>query len=263
MDFHPDSGLERKRILITGAARGIGHSIAQVLVDAGARVVINDLSQETAKTASDVIGALGAVGGDVSSEAGVKSIVDSAVEQLGGLDAVINNAGITEPVVRTTRQRLEDWQKVIDVNLRGVFLMSQEAARQMKEGGAIVNLASVAGLGAMSASNAYGVSKAGVVMMTKTMACDLARFGIRVNAVAPGIIQAPMAEGLFGETKMGMKPFVQRIPMGRLGKPEEIGYAVQFLLSDRASYITGVTLPVDGGWMAFAGAGHASFDGQK
>lgn len=261
MSDYPDSGLAGQRVVVTGAARGIGNAIARVLTRAGARVVINDLSADALEDARQAIGAAGAVPGDVSDEAGAAAILDGAIEQLGGLDALVNNAGVSDPIARTTKQSVENWQKVIDVNLRGVFLMSREAARRMGQGGKIVNLASVAGLGAMSASNAYGVSKAGVVMMTRTMACDLARFGIRVNAVAPGIIAAPMAEGIFAETRTGMDAFVRRTPMGRLGQPEEIAHAIQFLLSDMSRYITGVTLPVDGGWSAFAGAGDASVVG--
>lgn len=254
----PSVSLERRRIVVTGAGRGIGRAIAEVLVSAGARVIVNDLDESLALDAAREIGAVTGLGADVSDPAQGPALLDRSAEALGGLDGLVNNAGIMEEIRGTRRQTVEDWQRVLDVNLRSVFLMSQAASTRLSGGGAIVSTASVAGLRAMPASNAYSVSKAGIVMMTQSMACDLARFGIRVNAVAPGVIEAPMARGMLDQVKFDMSAYERRTPMGRLGRPNEIGHAVLFLLSDLASYITGVTLPVDGGWTAFGGAGNAS-----
>ena len=254
----PTLDLTGRRILVTGAAGGIGLETARILIAAGAKVVLNDISDESLAAASKEVDAAGALTGNVADEESVKSLIKETLGILGGLDGVVNNAGVFEPIKGTKRQSLDDWRRVIDVNLQSVFLMSREAAHHMQPGSSFVNMASVAGLGGFGASNGYGVSKAGIIMMTKTMACDFARYGIRVNAVAPGVIQAPMAEAIFDKASMGSDIFTRRIPMGRLGKPGEIGNAVLFLLSDLASYITGVTLPVDGGWTAFGGAGDAS-----
>tara|TARA_R100000005_G_C5003919_1_gene212744 strand:+ start:6702 stop:7496 length:795 start_codon:yes stop_codon:yes gene_type:complete len=258
MDKSSGITLAGRRILVTGAGGGIGLAIAEKLVGAGAQVILNDISAAPLRDAKERIGAAGALVGDVSDESSVKKMFAEMNEMLGGIDGLVNNAGIADPLRGTKRQTLADWRRVMDVNVQGCFLMLREAASYMPPGSAIVNIASVVGLGGFAASNGYGVSKAAIVMMTKTTATDFARFGIRVNAVAPGVIEAPMASEILGGGSLGTDPYVRRIPMGRLGKPEEIGNAVQFLLSGMAEYITGVTLPVDGGWMAFGGAGDAS-----
>lgn len=258
MSMSSTADLTGRRILVTGAGGGIGLSIAKKLSDVGANVVINDVSAETLEEAGKKIGAVGTLAANISEETSVKALMKETASILGGIDGVVNNAGVADPVRGTKRQTLEDWRRVIDVNVQGCFLMSREMTSYMKPGASMVNIASVAGLGGFAASNAYGVSKAAIVMMTKTLACDFARYGVRVNAVAPGVIEAPMAADILEGGTLGADPYLRRIPMGRLGKPEEIGNAALFLLSDMASYITGVTLPVDGGWMAFGGAGDAS-----
>ena len=248
--------LSGKRMIVTGAAGGIGKAIARALVNAGATVALTDIDAKALDAARAETGAAFAVQGDISDEAATKRIFATVIGELGGLDGLVNNAGLPEQPGGTARQTLADWRKVIDVNLQGTFLAAREAARHMRGGGAIVNIASIAGLCAFTASNSYSVSKAGVVMLTKTLALDLARFGIRVNAVAPGVIDAPMArEILSGD---GRKRILQRIPAGRLGREDDVAHATRFLLSDEAAYITGVTLPVDGGWSAFGGAGNAN-----
>ena len=249
--------LTGRRVLVTGAAGGIGLSIAASLVKSGARVVINDVVEDRLAQANLENDFTGAVAGDVSEEGAVKDLLREAADLLGGLDGLVNNAGIAEPIKGTMRQSTDDWRRVIEINLQSVFLMSREAAKRMQEGGSIVNIASVAGMVGLPASNAYGVSKAGVIMMTRTMACDLSRFGIRVNAIAPGFIQAPMANVMTDQVPYDTGAIVRRIPLGRPGTAQEVANTAVFLLSGLASFITGVVLPVDGGWSAFGGVGDA------
>lgn len=242
---------------VTGAGRGIGLAIAEVLRDAGARVIVNDRRQEDAELAAAKIGADSlAIGGDVADEDDCTAMLSRGVDLAGGLHILVNNAGVAAPVRRTTQQLLTEWQKVIDVNVRGTFLMSRAAANVFSaaRSGCIVNIASVAGLGAIPASNDYSVSKAAIAMMTKTMAADLGRFGIRVNCVAPGFCDAPMLHELLNGDTNAAEASRRRIPLGRFGLPTEIGHAVAFLCSDLARYMTGSVVPVDGGWLANGGA---------
>lgn len=250
--------LAGRRVLITGAARGIGRATAELLVASGAKVIVNDLQEEDASIAAQEIGAVAGFGADVSDEQQANQLLGRAEEALGGLDGLVNNAGQLEQAAGVKRQSLANWQRVMDVNLQSVFLLSKGAASVMPSGGAIVNIASVAGLRAMPAANAYSVSKAGVVMMTQTMACELVRYGLRVNVIAPGFVETKMVQDFEDQGKFDVSAFARRTPMGRLAKPEEIANAVVFLLSDQASYITGAVLPVDGGWTAFGGMGDAA-----
>lgn len=249
--------LSQKVALVTGGANGIGRAICIRLAACGARVAVCDLSSGDAeRTAGEIGEGARAFALDVGQEASCAICVDAVAETMGEIDILVNNAGIAEPVVGTLRQTPEDWQRVMDVNLRGVFLMSQRVARRMVAAGrpgAIVNLSSITGLMAHRASNGYGVSKAGVVMMTKTMAADFARRGIRVNAIAPGVIRTTLSKDLVEGGKVAREAFLSRIPMGDFGDPDDIARVAAFLASDWASYITGATLPVDGGWCAFGG----------
>jgi NAD(P)-dependent dehydrogenase (short-subunit alcohol dehydrogenase family) len=250
--------LSGRTALVTGAARGIGFGIAEMLARAGARVAVNDISLDDATSAAARIGPSAlAIAGDVSSETDADAIIAAANAQ-GDLDILVNNAGVSEPLAGIRRQQVEDWQRVIDVNLRGTYLMCRALARaRTGRPGAIVNIASVAGLAGFPASHGYGVSKAAIVMLTKTLACEFARYHVRVNAVAPGVIDAPMLAEI-SSTPASHAALLQRVPMGRLGGTHEIGATVAFLCSDAASYITGAIVPVDGGWLAWGGAGAAS-----
>ena len=252
--------LSGRTALVTGAGGGIGLGIAAALASVGARVAINDINAAAATNAAAQVGS-GAfpVGGDVTNEAEVKAMVAAAEDTAGQVDILVNNAGIAEPMGSIRSQRVEDWQRVIDVNLRGAYLMSQAAARVMipRRGGAIVNIVSIAGIAPFPSSHAYGVSKAGLVMLTQTLAIELARHHIRVNAVAPGVIDAPMLGEMNGDAER-MPRILARVPLGRLGAPADIGRAVCFLASEAADYVTGAVLPVDGGWLAYGGVGPAS-----
>jgi len=258
----PNLNLSGKVALVSGASRGIGWAITQTLVNCGALVVACDLDldadnlQWAAKQKNYFPVLL-----DVTKEVSCDHAVEIALQHWGRLDILINNAGIFENLRGTHNQELEEWQSVMDVNLRGAFLMARAASRVMRvdpKGGVIINIASVAGMTGFRASNAYGVSKAALIMLTKTLATDLASKGVRVNAVAPGFIHSPMTNNLEQDLHVPEGTFRRRIPMGYLGQAQDVAHAVAFLASDLANYITGVVLPVDGGWQAFGGPGDAS-----
>jgi NAD(P)-dependent dehydrogenase (short-subunit alcohol dehydrogenase family) len=258
----PKLNLAGKVALVSGASRGIGWAITQTLVHSRVRVVACDLDLD----AENLKWALQhesyfPVLLDVTQEASCEAAVQMALEHWGRLDILVNNAGVFENLKSTHNQELQDWQSVMDVNLRGAFLMARAACRVMRvdgNGGVIINIASVAGMSGFRASNAYGVSKAALIMLTQTLATDLASRGIRVNAVAPGFIHSPMTDTLEQDLKVPEGTFRRRIPMGYLGEVQDVANAVAFLASDLASYITGTVLPVDGGWQAFGGPGDAS-----
>jgi 3-oxoacyl-(acyl-carrier-protein) reductase len=235
--------------LITGAGRGLGAAIAQRLGSEGAALVLNDI--EGSSSIQELSGRLeregiraGVALGDVSNPSDVKRVVKFGVERFGTIDILVNNAGITRDalLLKTTE---EQWDQVIAVNLKGSFLMGQEVARVMseKKRGRIVNLASVAWLGNMGQTN-YAASKAGVVGMTRTWALELARYGITVNAIAPGLIETEMTQAIPEEIRA---KFLAKIPHRRMGKPEEIAALVAYLASQEAAYMTGQCLQFDGG----------------
>lgn len=250
--------LSGRTALVTGGANGIGFAIASQLAASGARVAINDIDPGAADDAARQIGGGAfAAAGDVSDPERVDQMIDT-VNAHAPIDILVNNAGISQPLVSISRLTPDEWQRVIDVNVRGTFLVSRAVCRGMRArgSGAIVNIASITGIAGFAASHAYGVSKAAVIMLTQTLACEMARHGIRVNAVAPGVVAAPMLDRMTGDGEQ-LAQVLARVPLGRLGEPQEIASSVAFLCSDLASYITGTVLPVDGGWLAFGGAGSA------
>ncbi len=246
-----------KCILVTGGASGIGFSTAKLLVEMGARVSISDLNAEQAEKASLEIGAEGFTIGNIADEDDCDRMIAGTIEHCGGLDAVINAAGISDKVGPALEIAMQEWQHVLDVHVRGAFAISRAAARHLleKKSGAIVHLSSVYGLMGTPFRYAYSPGKAAVAMLTRDLACEWGRSGIRVNAIAPGYVATPMIERLSAEGKIDIQRLEARTAMARLGRPEEVAKAAAFLISDMATYITGSILTVDGGWTAYGGPG--------
>ena len=239
--------LDGKVALVTGGAQGLGLAIATRFVDEGARVVIADLRGEAAQEAAAAFGDDGhGVAADVSSEQDVRDMVTETVERFGRLDVLVNNAGITRDAT-IGNMTLEDFRLVVDVHLQGTWLGTKVAFEQMGEqgdGGAIVNMSSVSGkIGNFGQTN-YAAAKAGIVGMTKSAAREGARFGIRVNAVMPGLIDSAMTRAM---PEAAWERAMEGIPLGRAGQPEEVAKAALFLASDLSSYSTGITVEVNGG----------------
>lgn len=252
---------EQPVALITGAAAGIGWATAQRFAAAGYAVALLDLRLDAAQErAAELGGNSLALQCDVSSETEVKAAISAVLGRFGRIDAVVNNAGIGSPHVPTLEQSMESFEHILRIHLSGTFMISREAARVMLQAGqgAIVNLSSIAGVSGLPRRNAYGAAKAGIIAMTRSMACEWAGSGIRVNAVAPGFVSTELVRKLENEGFVNIPRLESRIPMGRLARPEEIAEAIFFLCSPAASYITGSVLSIDGGWAAFGDAGPAS-----
>lgn len=241
-----------KVVLITGAGRGIGKAIAIAFAQAGARVAVNDINPEScAKTAAEIIASGGqalACHADVANKLAVQSLLIDIEDRWGRVDILINNAGVEphKPIVQLDEW---DWNRTIDVNLKGAFLCSQSVGRMMQQqgGGVIVNIASIAGRAAgLRDRSAYVASKTGLIGFTKECAREFAAYNIRVNTVCPGVIVTEMTAHL-RENEVQMKKWLEDIPLGRLGDPEDVTGLVLFLCSDAARYITGQAINVDGG----------------
>jgi glucose 1-dehydrogenase len=245
--------LEGRRALVTGANSGIGRGIALRLASEGASVVVNYLTHPEA--ADEVVGEIERAGtkglaikADVSDEGEVEEMFRQAAEALGGLDILVNNAGM-EMRRPFLEMPLEDWRKVIDVDLTGPFLCAQRAARLMVKSGAsgsIVNITSVHQRIPWGGYAHYCAAKAGLEMLTKTIALELATQKVRINSVAPGAIATPINEDVWSDPEL-MRDLLSKIPARRVGEVEEIASVVAFLCSDEASYMTGSTVYVDGG----------------
>jgi len=235
----------------------MGRADALLLAKAGAKVAVSDISQEDCQIVVKEIEKAGgeaiAVQCDVSKKSEVDNLVKSAVDKWGRVDILVNNAGIC-PFKSFLEMTEEDWDKVLDINLKGYFLCAQAAAKEMakQKSGVIVNIASIAmGQQGVGFSNIvhYCASKGGIVGMTEALAVELAPFNIRVNAIAPGVIDTPMVSET-GMDQKAIEGILMRVPLRRMGKAEEISSAVLFLASDDSSYMTGATVVVDGGWLA-------------
>jgi 3-oxoacyl-[acyl-carrier protein] reductase len=241
-----------KAVLVTGSSRGIGAAILTGFTQAGANCVLHywdDPDGANMKDAEALAAQLGErvvlLPADVREPAQVESLMRQAKERFGGLDVVVNNAGIIRD--KTLRKMtLDDWRAVIQTNLDGVLHGCKYGAEVLRDGGRIVNIASVAGLVGFHGQANYAAAKAGVIGLTRVLAKELARRGITVNAIAPGMIQTAMAAEVKPEV---LAEYVKQIPAGRLGQPADVANAVLFLASEESGYITGQVLPVTGGWV--------------
>ncbi len=244
--------LTGKIAIVTGASRGLGRAIAIGLAKAGADLVVTDVLdlketvEEVRKAGRNAIG----LKVDVTSRKDVEEMIKHVINKFGRIDILVNNAGIYRSAPAESMSE-EDWDKVVDVNLKGEFLCAQEAGKQMikQREGKIVNIASVADQFASPQSAAYNASKAGIISLTKTLAVEWAKHNIQVNSICPGVFTTPMTEGLM-EDKIFLNTVRKDVPMARAGRPEELVGAVIFLASKASSYVTGHALVVDGGWTA-------------
>ena len=250
------TSFENKVALVTGAASGLGLATAKAFAEAGASVVLADQNENAVKVATEELKAKGyrvlGVHCDVSEDAQVEAMVKQAVDTFGKLDVAYNNAGIQNELADAADQTRQDYDKVMGVNLRGVWSsMKYELQQMRKQGsGAIVNCSSLGGLIGGPERGIYHAAKHGVIGFTKSAAMEYAKRGVRINDICPGMIETPMGEQMIA-TGQGeaLKQMEKSIPMGRQGRPEEIASVVLFLCSDAASYITGQSISVDGGFV--------------
>lgn len=243
--------LEGKVALITGGASGLGEAAAKLFVTEGAQVVIADLSAKRGAVAEALGDAAAEVRADVSQEDDVRAMVAFTLEHFGRIDVLCNNAGVDGDIVPTGEMPSESFDRIVGINLRGVFLGHRYGIPAMLEsgGGSVINTASIAALGAMPGAAGYCASKAGVVALTKVAAVEYAQAGVRANVICPGVIRTPILDGI-GENNPTLAAAIAAIPMGRIGQADEIAHLSAFLASDESSYMTGTVLPVDGGYVA-------------
>jgi NAD(P)-dependent dehydrogenase (short-subunit alcohol dehydrogenase family) len=244
----PNFRLDGKKALVTGAAGGLGKAIADGLAESGATVYGTSRDAASARRISERYGTP-ALPVDITETNEIRRFADSLMEESGGIDLLVNNAGVNvpKPALELTA---EDWDTVFDTNLRGSFFLTTAVARHWMDGGipgAIVNIASQAGIVGIEERAAYGTSKAGLIHLTKILALEWAPAGIRVNAVAPTFVRTELTASTLSRPDWAAE-LLSRIPIGRFGEPEDIAGAVAFLLSDAASLITGHTLAIDGGY---------------
>src|SRR5690242_19796155 len=247
--------LHGKAAIVTGGAMGIGAAITTRLAEAGAAVLIADVNEEEARRTAARIGETGsqvvAFRANMSQVGDIRAMVAATVERFGRLDVLVNNAGIF-PFTPALEMTEEQWDRVLDVNLKGAFFAAQAAAKAMTAGGRIVNIASIDALHPTGYLAHYDASKGGLVMLTRSLALELGPRGIAVNAIAPGSINTPGAAttaALSGNSAIAMEGFLKRIPLGRVGEPDEIAKVALFLASGAADYITGELIVVDGGYL--------------
>lgn len=244
---------KNQSVIVTGGSSGIGRATALAFAKRGAKVVVSDINEKGGKETLDLIMNSGGtaifVKTDVSDSQQVQALIDTCLTEYGTLDHMINNAGIGLGLQFFDQITEEHWAKTIAVNQTGVFYCMKAALKVMKgqKSGNIVNTASAAGIGAAPRMGAYAASKHAVVGMTKTAAAEYGKYGIRINAICPTVIETPMGDGYLSENVEMQKIMLMSVPMRRFGQPEEVARTVCYLCSEDASYINGVALPVDGG----------------
>ena len=247
--------LKDKVTIITGGARGLGKAMALSLAQAGSNMVIVDLDLEAAQQTATALAAEGvrtlALKADVTNQAGVDEMVDELMRQFGRIDVLFNNAGIAQ-WVNAEEMSLNDWKRIMSVNLDSVFIMSRAVGKVMirQQRGSIVNTSSMSGVivNTPQSQAAYNVSKAGVIMLTKSLAFEWAKHNIRVNTIAPGYMETEMIEQFRAEHKDKIDLWTSLTPMNRMGRPDELGGLAVYLASDASSYVTGAVCLIDGGY---------------
>ena len=248
--------LKGKIVLITGSTRGIGKEFARGFAKEGADVVINGRNLEKAKSISKEIEGLGvrsmAIGADVSLSQDVTRMVDETFHQFGRIDILLNNAGVNPFILEAEKIKEEGWDQVLDVNLKGVFLCCQAVGKKMIQqgGGKIINISSAAGLLGEQGFLPYCVSKAGVMVLTRILAYEWSRYNILVNAIAPGFVAGGMNTPILNKEVL-VSGLTQKVPLKRLGNPEEIVKIALFLASEDSSYVNGSTIVADGGMTGY------------
>jgi len=248
--------LEDKVAIVTGASSGIGRTTVELFAGAGAVVIAADIHDEQGQHLADELAQKDCtctfVHADISKESDVEAMIHLALSQYGRLDILFNNAGIEGDQAPTAEATIDNWERVIAINLKGVFLGMKHGIQVMLRngGGSIINNASVAGLVGFPGIPAYCASKGGVIQLTRTAALEYATQGIRVNCLCPGVIDTPMVERFTHDNPDAVAQLKQMEPLGRFGRPQEVAELALFLASDRSSFITGAIIPVDGGFVA-------------
>ena len=260
--------LESKVVLITGGASGLGLAGAHAFAKEGAIVVVADLNEAVSESVAaqleqQYFGSqhLG-ISCDVADEGQVNRVVGAVIEKYGRIDVLVNCAGIADQAKPTIEQDVAVFRRLIDIHLTGTYMMTKNCAKQMiaQGKGSVINISSIAGISGLTLRNGYSAAKAGISMITRTMGCEWAAAGVRVNAIAPGYILTPLVQNVIAQGRLDQREIERHTPMGRLGAPEDIAKVMLFLASDQASYMTGVTVPVDGGYTSW-GAPSDAFTG--